>query len=30
MMQDITAILQDHLEHADISIDDVEEEDDDE
>ena len=28
MMQDITAIIQDHLEHADISIDDAEEEDD--
>lgn len=30
MSQDIAAIIQDHLEHADISIDDVEEEDDDE
>lgn len=28
MMQDIAAILQDHLTHADVSIDDVEEEDD--
>lgn len=28
MMQDIAAILQDHLAHADVSIDDVEEEDD--
>ena len=28
MMQDIAAILQDHLAHSDISIDDAEEEDD--
>lgn len=30
MMQDIAAILQDHLAHADVSIDEVEERDDDE
>lgn len=30
MMQDIAAILQDHLAHADVSIDEVEEKDDDE